>query len=221
MTLHLPARRLQLLAARQRDDSGFTLIEVLTAIVLLGIVTTAALAFSIQAVEATAAQERRSVASAVATNAMEDVNSNISVIDSATGVSYLMAGRTQTAINSLWGTYSAWPGVSNTYPGWDPSANNASVPRVPVQSVVERNGTDYTVTTLIGWCYKPLTGGDCTRIPAVTTPPVVAPSGWANRLIRVTTIVEWSAGSSCEVTACSYQVITLVDATSDLEWTST
>ncbi len=206
---------------RPSDDSGFTLIEVLTAIVLLGVVSSAAIGFSIQAIESTAVQERRTVASAVATGVMEDVNSYTSVIDSATGASYLMAGRTQTAVNAFWGTYADFPGIDTTYAGADPSATNASVPRIPIQSTVESNGTVYTVTTLIGWCYKQVASGDCTRIPAVTSPPVTAPSGWSDRLIRVMAIVQWSAGASCAAATCTYQVTTLIDATSDLEWTST
>ncbi len=205
---------------RFRDDSGFTLIEVLTAIVLLGVVSTAAIAFSVQAIDSAAVQERRTVASAVATSVMEDVNSHTSLIDSATGASYLMAGRTQNDVNDFWFTYADFPGVDNTYAGADPSATNASDPLIPIQSTVESNGTVYTVTTLIGWCYKQIASGDCTRIPAVTSPPANAPSGWSNRLIRVMSIVQWSAGDSCTAATCSYQVTTLIDATSDLEWTN-
>lgn len=210
--------RAGLLQRAAASDSGFTLIEVLTATFLLGIVTTAAIAFAIQGAEASSTQERRNVAIGVATEAMETVNANISATDSATGVSFLFSGRQQSEITTAWSEYSTFPGVSTTYPGWDPTATASSIPRVPLEYTVSRNGTDFEVVTLMGWCYKQSASGNCTTIPTVTTPPAVPPSGWTNRLIRITAIVQWSAGSGCATTACSYQTITLIDGSNDLEW---
>lgn len=203
----------------QRHESGFTLIEVLVAIVILGIVTTGAIAFSIQALASTSAQERRQVAVAVATNAMELVNAHVASTDSATGVSSLLGGRTQALVTAAWSAYSTYPGIGTTYPGWDPKATSVSTQTIPITATVTQNGTTYTVTTLIGWCYKQDATGDCKRIPTYTNPPAVAPAGWADSLIRVTAIVTWTAGKNCSATVpCSYQTITLIDSSADLEW---
>ncbi|MGV8969708.1 MAG: type IV pilus modification PilV family protein [Microbacteriaceae bacterium] len=199
-------------------ESGFTLIEVLFAVVLLGIVTTAAIGFSIQATESSGAQQRRAVAIGVATQAMESVSANISATDSATGVSYLLTGRQQSAAIDAWNTFGTTPGVANTYPGWDPIATNASVPRIPIESSVTRDGTTFDVATLMGWCFKQTAASDCTTIPAVAQAPSSPPAGWAGRLMRVIVTVQWSSGASCELTPCSYETITFLDATADLEW---
>lgn len=199
-------------------DAGFTLVEVLVAIVLLGIVSTAAIAFAISSGNAAANQERRQNATSIATVAIESVNANAATTTASTGVSFLMGGRAQTKVADAWGTYASYPGVAVTYQGYDPTASISSTQAIPITSTVSRNGTDYTVTTLIGWCYKQSGAGDCKLIPTVAVAPAIPPAGWANRLIRVITIVQWSAGSECSSTPCSYQAITLIDATPDLQW---
>lgn len=199
-------------------SSGFTLIEVLVAISLLAIVSTAAIAFSVTAGSSAATQERRQVATDVAIQAMEQVNAYVASTEAATGTSFLLAGRYQPLVAAAWARFSASPGVGQTYPGYDTTANSHSTPRVPLESTVTRNGTNYDVVTLIGWCYKQSAAGDCKTIPAVSVPPASPPAGWSNKLLRVTTIVTWTAGTQCSTIACSYQTITLIDATSDLEW---
>jgi prepilin-type N-terminal cleavage/methylation domain-containing protein len=200
------------------SESGFTLMEVLVATVLLGIVSTASFAFAIQATQSSASQQSRDVATAVATEAMEQVNANISATDSATGVSYLFAGREESDVEDAWDEFADFPGVGETYPGWDDTADDDSDVRIPLEYSVERNGTSYDVVTLIGWCYKQSAASDCTVIPAVSEAPEEAPSGWENRLMRIIVIARWEAGSGCSDGECSFQTMTLIDATDDLEW---
>jgi len=200
------------------SEHGFTLIEVLVAIVILGILTTAALNFAAVGAKATATQERRQVAIAVATAAMEEVNARVASVDSGSGVSYLMLGRSKTEVQAAWTKYASFPGVGTTYAGWDKLATGASVPAIPVTSTVTRNGTAFTVVTLIGWCYQQQVSSDCALIPTYSSPPAKSPPGWSNRLIRAMTIVQWSAGEYCSPSECSYQLITFVDGSSDLEW---
>ena len=203
-----------------RSDHGFTMVEVLVAIVILGIVTTAATFFSIQALQTTETQQRRQVAVAVATEAMEAVSASVATVDAGTTVSYLLGGREKTAVEAAWAANSTVAGVSQTYAGYDPKATTTSGPHIKLIDSVEQNGTTYSVTTLIGWCFQEkTTSKNCSKIPGyMDTPPATPASNWANRLLRVITIVRWSAGAQCADVPCQVQTTTLVDGSGDLEW---
>lgn len=210
-------------ASRIRSDRGFTMIEVLAAIVILGIVTTAAAYFSIQALQTTETQQRRQVAVAIAAESMEAVNAVVATED-GTKVSYLLGGRNETAVKAVWAANVAVAGVPQTYVAWDPSAGTTATPRIDITRDVTSNGTKYAVTTLIGWCFQAKTPGtanpsQCTTIPGYDlAPPATTPSTLANRLLRVITIVRWSAGAQCKDVPCEVQTTTLVDGSVDLEW---
>lgn len=204
--------------SRLGSDRGFTMIEVLAAIVILGIVTTAATLFSIQALQATETQQRRQVAVAIATEAMEAVNSRVATVEAGTGVSYLLGGRNQTLVTNAWTANSAVVGVAQTYAAWDPGAASTASPRIPLTGTETRNGTIYSVTTLIGWCYQSELTSDCIKVAGSATPPASPSSSLANRMLRVITVVRWSAGEQCSVTPCDVQIVTLVDGSGDLEW---
>ena len=55
------------------DDSGFTLVEVVVAVVMLAIISASALAFAMQGLKGSHAQERVEIATTVAVRAMEAV----------------------------------------------------------------------------------------------------------------------------------------------------
>ena len=203
------------------SDSGLTLIEVLAAVIIIVIVSLSAAGLSVNGINTAAAQEREQVAVTIANGAMENI--------SGKAVSNLISGRCQTDVTHAFTANSAVPGVANTYPAWDTSAvcNCPSTISVPiVQSVTgtapcllaAQNGTNYTVTRLIGTCYEPVAGGTCSVISGDSTDPGTT-TGYTS-LLRIIVLVSWSAGSKCSVTACYYEATTLADPHTDPSWVS-
>ncbi|MCX7523186.1 prepilin-type N-terminal cleavage/methylation domain-containing protein [Microbacterium sp. STN6] len=208
-------RIVQRLRARAADASGMSLIEVIVAISLMSIVATAAIGLSISSMKSAAKQQRQELAVTVANQAMEVVSAHASSVNGATGVSALYNGRAKTPVQTNWAANTGVAGTGATYAAWDPTATASSTPEIPITKVYPHSGTNYTAHTLIGVCYQPASGGDCTRIAGQAMAPSVAPAG-RTALIRVMVVVRWSAG--CGAGGCSYQTSTLIDSHSDLEW---
>ena len=205
---------------RQRtgsSDAGMTLIEVIVAISLIAIISTGAIGLGIASQKGSSIQQRQEIAVTVASEAMEAANAQSSATNPSTQMSYLYQGRTQSQVTDAWTANAGAPGLAATYPGWDPSATATSVQSLRVSQPVVRNGTVYTVYTLIGTCYISTVGsGDCTTLAGSSTPPAVTPVG-KTQLSRVLIIVRWNAGG-CVTGGCSYQAGSLIDAHSDLQW---
>ncbi|WP_151199587.1 prepilin-type N-terminal cleavage/methylation domain-containing protein [Cryobacterium sp. LW097] len=193
-----------------------TLIEVIVAISLIGIVATAAISLSITSQKGASVQQRQEIAVTIATEAMERVSAQSAATNPTTSTSYLYDGRTQAKVDLAWTANTGVSGLAATYKGWDTEAVAASVPVLPISQVVDRAGTDYTVYTLLGTCYMATTGGDCKKL-AASTPPATPPSG-QTPLNRAIVVVRWNAGSGCAASGCSYLVSSLIDAHSDLQW---
>jgi Tfp pilus assembly protein PilV len=200
-------------------DAGLSLIEVLVAVILVVIVALSAAGLSINGIQTASAQERQQVAVTIANGAMENVSGKL--------VSNLVSGRCQADVSNAFTANSTMPGVSATYPSWDTSAScgcpsTISVPIVESTMATgpcllsAQNGTNYTMTTLIGQCYEPVAGGPCSVIAGQATDPG-SYSGYTS-LVRVIVLVSWTAGSRCSVTACYYETTTLADPNSDLSW---
>jgi prepilin-type N-terminal cleavage/methylation domain-containing protein len=203
-------------------DSGLTLIEVLAAVIVITIVALSSAGLSINGINTAAAQERQQVGVTIANGEMENV--------SGKAVVNLTAGRCQNDVAAAFSANSSKPGVSATYPAWDTAAAcgcpvGISVPIVQLApptgvgpcAFSAQNGTKYTMTTLIGTCYEPATGGACSVITGQTVAPATPPAGYA-ALVRVIVLVSWTAGSQCSVTACYYETSTLADPNSALTW---
>lgn len=202
------------------DESGMTLIEVVVAISLIGIISAAAIGLSITSQKGTSVQQRQELAVTIASEAMEAANAQSSATNPTTGMSYLYQGRTEAQVEAAWTANLGVSGLAATYMGWDTAAVVPPVQTLPISNLVVRNGTEYTVYTLLGTCYMPTTsaGGDCTKVAGSdTAPPSTVPADRA-ALNRVIVVVRWTAGSGCATSGCSYQATTLVDAHSDLLW---
>jgi len=197
-------------------DDGFSLTEVMVAIAVMGLLATATIGLYIAGQNSTQSQQHREVAITVANESMEQISIQAVFIDGATGVSSILGGRFQSAVSSAWAANSTMSGMTATYPAWDPTATSASTANVPIIRAVTLQGTKYTATTLIGYCYQPKTGGDCTVLPSQATPPATTPSGFT-KLLRVLVSVRWTAGN-CSGDTCTYQSATLIDINPDLEW---
>ncbi|MCL3862849.1 Ig-like domain-containing protein [Actinotalea sp. K2] len=210
------------------DDSGLTLIEVIVSLVLLGIVATAALYFFIQGTQTTSHLQRSQNAVAVANEAMERAYAVNPMTAGGSTISGLAVGRRQVDVEAAWSALAALniDGLDETYPLWDPdtgltTSDNATVPLVVTRA---HSGQQYTVTTLVGVCYRPSnvvsTDQVCSKLPGVpsalaedATPPGML------RMLRVTTVVTWpSTSGQCAGDQCSYHLSGLVDRSSDLKW---
>ena len=161
--------------ARQRrvtDDGGFTLIEVVVALVLLSLIMTAVTTLFIRSLKSSVGLQDRQAAVPVATQAMD-----LARIDPGRarhrGNSTLVAGRSQTAVTAQWAAVAGLDGVdlSDTYPTWDTTATAASTPTLPLSTTVLVSGKAYTVQTLVGVCYRANVDSDCLKLSGQSTPP--------------------------------------------------
>jgi len=207
------------------DDSGFSLMEVIVAIAIMTVIATAAAALTGNGISTSATQERKQVAVTIANGALETVSGWSIATNSQTGVNNLYAGRGQAAVTAAFLANATRPGVAQTIPTWDTTLPVASTsdgsintvfpdPNNPSAQPDTQNGTNYTVTTLIGGCYE-------APAPANSTTPdncVLLPSVGSAALIRVIVIVKWTAGATCAASGCYYQVSTILDPNADLEW---
>jgi prepilin-type N-terminal cleavage/methylation domain-containing protein len=201
----------KLLLGHFNSERGMSLIEVVVAISILGVLATATLGFLISSMNATSTIQHRSLAVTVASESMENV--------SAWTASALTTGRSASAVTAQWAGATA-PGLANTYPAFDPSATtpSTSVPALPLARTVTLSGTDFVARIFIGTCYQATSGGSCARLPSLTTPPAMTPAGYA-ALKRVIVEVTWTASVGCDTSAdCSYSTATLIDPNADLEW---
>jgi len=97
-----------LAARRGSADSGFSLIEVVVALFLLGIVAAAALAFFVRAMQNTNHLQRSQASVAVANQAMELARSvTAREVDTTNHVSGLLIGRSSTDTDAAWAAYPA------------------------------------------------------------------------------------------------------------------
>ena len=212
------------LRPRRSKAGGFTLIEVVVAIFIIGILATSALFFYLNGLNISHAQERRQLAITVANEAMEKARGATLGKDVKSGLQKIYAGRESTKVLQDFIDNAGVPGVAQTYAQWDSAATAASDPvfKVSPKPVVNLSGTDFTVSTLVGLCYQPTNvappaSSDCVRLaPAPTPPPVTGPVGYTP-LTRVIVTVVWTAGSQCSA-GCRYSVSSLIDSNADLTW---
>lgn len=204
-------RSLRSHAATLRDqDSGMSLIEVVVAIGILGLLSTLSLGFYMTSMESASAHQRREIAITVANESMEIINGW------TPSVSALTSGRSQANVNAQWTKVVS--GLANTYKAWN-AAPVAATESIPINRTVVRSGTEFTASVYIGTCYKRFNQSECTKL-AAATPPASPPPGTA-QMVRAIVNVTWDAGDSCAVAQCSYVTSTLIDVTgTDLEWVS-
>jgi prepilin-type N-terminal cleavage/methylation domain-containing protein len=197
-------------------ESGMSLVEVIVAIAIISIVALSSASLTINGLSLSSSTGRTQVAVTIANGAMESA--------SAQPAASIYSGRTKTLVQAAFVANSTIPGiavvagVNPTYPLWDTSTPIPATEALPITPpTITQRGTTYSTTILVGSCYQPRTGGDCTRLTAnPTTPPATAPAGYV-ALIRVVAVVRWP-GKNCAAGICSYSATTLVDPGSDLEW---
>ncbi|MBK4348419.1 prepilin-type N-terminal cleavage/methylation domain-containing protein [Lacisediminihabitans sp. G11-30] len=195
-----------------------TLIEVIVAISIMGIVATAATGLAIASTTGSVTQQHQAVAVTVANDAMEQV--------SGLPAGLIYSGRSASDVTASFVANSSIPAVANTYQEYDHSLPLPSAQKVPINDTQTQDGTVYKITTVIGTCFQKLgtmpgqtAGGDCTKLPSSQTLPTSFPG--YTPLTRVVVLVRWTGGQGCSTASpCSYAVTTLLDAHADLEWTT-
>jgi prepilin-type N-terminal cleavage/methylation domain-containing protein len=198
------------------SDSGMSLIEVIMAIAIVSVIALSSASLAINGLSLSSSQGRKQVAVTIASGAMETV--------SAQSVSTIYSGRTQAAVQAAFAANSTVPGIAPvggvvpTYAVWDTTVPVPAAMTVPITAApITLEGTTYTTTTLLGTCYQPRTGGDCTTIAGKLSPPATAPDGYV-ALVRVVVVVRWSPDNTCTAAGCFYSATTLLDPSTDLEW---
>lgn len=196
------------------EDDGFTLIEVVVALFLLGLVAAAALTFFVRGVQNTTHLQRSQTAVGVANRAMEQVRAvSPRVVDPVTVTSGLLIGRSKASVEAAWASASVLD-TAESNAVWDTAAASRPSVALPVTSTTTVSGQPFTVTTLIGTCYRATTASAsnqaCTK---------AQPAGTVE-LFRVTVVVSWQPGKlgECGAAGCSYRLSTLVDPTKDASW---
>jgi prepilin-type N-terminal cleavage/methylation domain-containing protein len=174
-------------------DGGFTLIEVLVASALIGIVMTAVTAFFVTSMSVTAQQSGEQTAVQLADDGTERVR--------ALDASRVAAGRGRCspAQPCTSPAASVAPYLTDMLE-WDhPDGSAAALPTAPKPVTI--NGVEYLQGWYLGKCWQPADGGDCalTRHSADV------------EFFRVVVAVTWQA-NHCTNARCSYAASTLVNA---------
>jgi prepilin-type N-terminal cleavage/methylation domain-containing protein len=189
------------------NDRGMTLIEVVVAITILAVLSTASLGVYLSGINSATAQQRREVAVTVANSVLEDAT--------LTAPANLYVGRSQAVATNLLTLNQAVPSVKQTFAAFQPPPV-AAVPALKPTQTVTLNGTDYQVSTIVGTCFQKKAGGSCTVGSTYPTQPATPADSLV--LTRIVVVVRWSAGSTCAGDACVYDTSTLVDRNSELTW---
>lgn len=203
--------------AREDRDAGFTLIEILVAMVLMAIVLSSLAVFFIGAQKSSSALRLRQDATALGDGAMDQVHSvaidqlllNRDKFSSDAQWAAPVTGVDLSSMNELWDTTSVPAPANNA--GADPSL--ALLPTTPQTSSPPPaskpyilNKVQFKISYYIGKCYIPSGGGACVKTAPVN--PVV--------MDRVIVAVNWTnRGSSCPLHTCAYVIASLISTTAD------
>jgi prepilin-type N-terminal cleavage/methylation domain-containing protein len=189
-------------ALEDARDAGFTLVEVLVAIMLVGMVMTALTAFFVSTVSVVSQQGGTQIAAQLADDGVERVH--------AIRGSAVANGRDKTSSDSQWASPvpRVAPYLADMQETWDAAATfpaGASAPLPTTARPITVNGISYGQNWYVGKCWQPPAGGDC---------GATATSGYVE-FFRVVVAVTWSA-RQCGSSACSYVTSTVVsNAASD------
>lgn len=200
--------------AGEDRDAGFTLIEILVAMVLMAIVMSSLAVFFIGAQKSSSALRMRQSATVVADAAMDNVH--------AIDVTKILAGRDKTSSDAQWAappvgvdltsmtelydttTPAPASGFGATLSTDPTSGQPMGLPTVPETKKV--NGTPFNVSYMIGQCYVPDGGGACTKTGTATSV----------RMDRIVVAVNWTIkGLACPLHICAYVIGSLLSPVGD------
>ncbi|MCR6713311.1 MAG: type II secretion system GspH family protein [Demequina sp.] len=202
---------------RSRDE-GFTLVEVIMALVLLGMIAMASLGVFLKGMSTITHVQRQQAAVAVANSAMDVARSVSPGAVNAAGTIGVVKGRSASAVNTVW-TDATTKNASDTVDmtaASDPTTGLTAADQwVPVRTTQRVDNVTYTVDTLVGTCYRLRAASsvsqDCVRFD---TPP----SGTTYaQMYRIRVVVRWDESSNGSKPQ-TYRMSTLIDPTADATW---
>ena len=195
------------------DDRGFTLLENVLAVVLVGLVLASAAVTFVGATRSAAVLQSHQAAVRLAGQALATARAVPAALRTD-GCVPLLDGRTESAVTAQWAARPAALDLGATDRAVTPPACAVHPPTVPLRGLrtgpdqtvtdpVVVGGQTYTVQTFVGTCWLPRAGGTCGPAAAVASPD-------ATVLYRVVVAVSWSAARGCPG-GCLYTVETLRD----------
>jgi prepilin-type N-terminal cleavage/methylation domain-containing protein len=187
---------------RRRTDEGFTLLETMVALGIVGAVMASLLAFFVDSGAVLRRQADTQVAVHLAAGAMDYVSQ-------LPGENVLL-GRTEQAVRAQWRASAAQAHLhpTRTELAWH---NPATATPSPIQTLpttgqpIEINGdaTPYERWWYIGRCWQPPTGGDCVVMPAHQRDQSVA-------MFRIIVAITWPS-PDCPDHQCQYATAMLTE----------
>lgn len=209
------------------SDEGFTLIEVVVALSLLGVIAAGTLGFFISGTRTSADLQRRQVAVALANAAVEDARGlPVAMQTTAVGATttswpLLVRGRSKAVVEAQWADGGAAAPTATTFPAWDPSSPTGALLVAPQKR--DRVGTAaYTTNTYIGTCYRHRSA-DGSQAPCDLGPGtrLASPPAGYEELVRISATTSWGSPAQCSGQVCSYTASVLVDTSVDPQWNTT
>lgn len=185
------------------QDEGFTLIEVVVAVVLMAVVFASVSVFFVAGIGSATGLQRRDSAVQVADQAMQLVR-GVPATTTSPAVSKLVRNRAEAAVTAQW--LDRPDELAQTTPVWDDAP--AGVPAIPLTATSTVTGQEYVVDTFIGTCTQPADDSACTNA-----------AGTVGELAyRIVVRVSWTEGdgTSCAGEECEYLLTTLVNGDGDL-----
>jgi prepilin-type N-terminal cleavage/methylation domain-containing protein len=178
-------------------EGGFTLVEVVVALGLFGLVLAATGLIALRALDGTGRADRAVAATMLANQALEQART-LSAEAAADGSRALTSGRIPAIVDAVSLADLDLADTQITY-----GAPSAAGPAVPVETSPVVDGTTYTVRTVIGTCQRDLTAGPCDLAPGHAAPIT---------LYRVVAAVTWPG---CTRQECPVTATTLLDPARD------
>ena len=181
---------------RPSPDEGFTLVETLVSIAVIGIAMTALVTFFTSTVAVSNQQRGKLAAVQLADSATEQVHS--------VRGSTITAGRDKASSDAQWinpvvGVAGFLDAMTEVYDSTAAGGSGASavLPTSPQPMVI--GGLTFNENWYIGRCYLPVSGGDC----------VIGQGSDTLAMLNVVVAITWSE-KHCPNSACSYVVATLI-----------
>jgi prepilin-type N-terminal cleavage/methylation domain-containing protein len=179
-----------------RPDAGFTLLEVMISVLIMGVIMTALASFFVLGTRITHSNGLRQTAAEVALDGLEK----------ARGLhgAALLAGRAKCGPPACAAPVAAAAAYLADTERWDAAATTTVTQTLsPTGDTVTLDGITYQRSWYVGKCWQPAGGGTC---GADATKPVP--------MIRVVVAVTWP-GSSCTSGVCTHATSGLFSAVTD------
>ena len=210
---------------QQEPEAGFSLIEILAALIVIAIVSVGAAAFFVTGIRGVNGQKQRQQAVYIADSVLEQARAINPGYMAGTTRSELVSGRTQAQVQSLLASTAATRlhissqddvSAADLNLDYDPTTTDpvALKPNPPNQTV---NGTTYQISTFVDVCWISASTSLNAGSTSVCGPTKVDSTYTED--YRVSVDVYWTAASPCS-NGCDYSDSTLIDPNSDSQFNS-